>query len=338
MAVLIAASFWILHFFLTALIWGAMIVVSTWPLMLAIQERLWGRRSLAVAVMSLLLLMVFIVPFSLAVVTVVSNSEEIVGWIKSISTVTLPSPPDWVGTLPMVGEKIVTKWQHIIDIGPAGVSAILTPYAGKILNWFAAFSGSIGMMFIQFLLTVFISAIFYQRGDKAAAWLCLFARRIAGHYGESSLILASSAIRAVALGVVGTAIIQTVLVGLGLAFCGIPAMAILIAVVFMLELAQIGPMPVLIPVVIWLFWKDQILLASVMAVWTLFLSVFDNIITPFLMKKGADLPMLLVFAGVTGGMLVFGVIGLFIGPVVLAVTYTLLDAWVTGDVPETEQP
>jgi predicted PurR-regulated permease PerM len=198
-------------------------------------------------------------------------------------------------------------------------------------------SGSVGMMIVEFLLTVFIAAIFYMRGDAAAAWVSLFARRIAGQSGSDSLILAASAIRAVALGVVGTAIIQTFLAGLGLAACGVPAIAILVALIFMLELAQIGPMPVLIPVVIWLFWKEQMVMASFMAVWTLFLSVFDNIITPFLMKKGADLPMLLVFAGVTGGMLVFGVIGLFIGPVVLAVTYTLLDAWVTGEVAEDER-
>jgi predicted PurR-regulated permease PerM len=198
-------------------------------------------------------------------------------------------------------------------------------------------AGSIGMMIIHFLLTVFISAIFYLRGDRAAVWMSLFARRIAGHAGENALVLAASAIRAVALGVVGTAIIQTVLAGLGLAVCGVPAVIILTALIFLLELAQIGPMPVLIPAVIWLFWKDHAVLATVLAAWTLFLGVFDNILTPFLMKKGADLPMLLVFAGVTGGMMVFGVIGLFIGPVVLAVTYTLLDAWVTGDV-QGDQP
>jgi predicted PurR-regulated permease PerM len=199
-------------------------------------------------------------------------------------------------------------------------------------------SGTVGMMVMQFLLTVFISAIFYQRGDKAAAWLCLFARRIAGLQGEHALTLSAKAIQAVAFGVVGTAIIQTTLAGAGLILCGIPAATILIAIIFMLELAQIGPMPVLIPAVIWLFWKDHMIVASAMAAWTLFLSVFDNIVTPYLMKKGADLPMLLVFAGVTGGMMVFGVIGLFIGPVVLAVTYTLLDAWVTGDPTVAEQP
>jgi predicted PurR-regulated permease PerM len=308
-----------------------MIVISTWPIMLSVQVRLWGNRACAVAVMTLSLLLMLILPISLAGGIVFINSEGILNWIQSLSTLTLAPLPEWVGTLPVIGKKITRQWQHVMAMGPKEISAFLTPYASKILNWFAALSGSIGMMVIQSLLTVFIAAIFYQRGDKAADWLLLFARRIAGHYGENALTLAVSAIRAVALGVVGTAIIQTVLAGLGLAVCGVPAMTILLAIIFILELAQVGPMPVLIPAVIWLFWRDQIMLGTVLAAWTLFLSVFDNIVTPFLMKKGADLPMLLVFAGVTGGMMVFGVIGLFIGPVVLAVTHTLLDAWVTGD-------
>jgi predicted PurR-regulated permease PerM len=310
-----------------------MIVVSTWPIMLNIQRRLCGRRSLAVAVMTLLQLLVLVLPISLAVGAVVIHFEEIAGGIRSLVTLSIPAPPDWIGNLPLVGGKIVAQWQHLIAIGPTGISAFLTPYVGKAISWVAAITGSTGMMLIQFFLTVFVSAILYLHGDNVAAWLSLFARRIAGHSGANALNLAASAIRAVAFGVVGTAIIQTVLVGVALVVCGVPAAVVLIVIVFILELAQIGPMPVLIPVVVWLFWKDHTVLASVMAAWTLFLSVFDNIITPFLMKKGADLPMLLVFAGVTGGMMVFGVIGLFIGPVVLAVTYTLLDAWVIGDAP-----
>jgi predicted PurR-regulated permease PerM len=332
MAILIAASFWILHLFLTALIWATMIVVATWPLMLRLQARLWGRRSLAVAVMTMLLLMVLIVPFLLAVGTIIARSEEIIGWIKSLATFSLPPPPDWINTIPIVGKKISVQWRHLIAIGPEGVSAWLTPYAGKALNWFAAMSGSIGMMIIQFFLTVFIAAIFFQRGDKAAVWLCLFARRIAGYHGERSLTLAASAIRAVALGVVGTAIIQSVLGGLGLAISGIPATGMLTAFIFMLCLARVGPAPILVPVAIYLFWTDQTGWGIAMAVWTVFLSIIDNIMSPLLMKKGADLPLLLIFAGVTGGLMVFGIIGLFIGPVVLAVTYTLLDAWVVGDV------
>jgi predicted PurR-regulated permease PerM len=338
MAILVAASYWVLHLFLIALIWATMIVVSTWPFMLKVQARLGGRRSLAVAVMTMALLMVLILPFSLAVLTIVDNTEEIVGWIKSIAVFSVPPPPDWIGHLPIVGGKIVKQWQHVRAIGPAGVSAFLSPYAGKALSWFAGMAGSIGMMIIYFFLTVFISAIFYLNGDAAAIWLSLFARRIAGHAGEQALALAASAVRAVALGVVGTAIIQAVLGGLGLTLSGIPATGILTALIFMLCLAQVGPMPVLIPVVIWLFWTDQSGWGIAMAVWATFLGIIDNIISPLLMKKGADLPLLLVFAGVTGGLMVFGVIGLFIGPVVLAVTYTLLDAWVTGDVLAGEQP
>jgi len=336
MTLLVAASFWVLHLFMVALLWAAMIVVSTWPIMLKIQARLWGRRSLAVLVMTLALLMVVVAPLLSAVAAIVGHSAEIVGAIQSLTTLAVPPPPGWVASLPYVGTKVVKQWQHVIVIGPEGVSAYLTPYAGKALGWFTAMSGSVGKMLVQFFLTVMISAIFYQRGDAAAAWLRLFARRIAGKHGEQSLILAGNAIRAVALGVVGTAVIQAVLSGLGLALSGVPGLGILTVLVFMFCLAQVGPMPVLIPAVIWLFWKDQSAWGIALGAWTLFLGTIDNIITPWLMKKGVDLPMLLVFSGVVGGLMVFGIIGLFIGPVVLAVTYTLLDAWVTGAAPAAE--
>jgi len=331
MALLAAASFWVLHLFLGAMIWAAMIVVSTWPLMLGVQARLRGSRTLATAVMTLSLVMLVVLPFLSAVAALVGHSEEIVGGIQSLTSFSVPPPPGWVGTLPVIGKKVVGQWQQFIVIGPEGVSAYLTPYAGKALGWFTAASGSVGKMIIQFFLTVFIAAVFYQRGEQAAAWLCLFARRIAGRNGEESLVLAGKAIRAVALGVVGTAVIQAVLAGLGLALSGVPALGVLTVLVFIVCLAQLGPMPVLVPAVIWLFWKDQSGWGIALGAWTLFLGAIDNIITPWLMKKGVDLPMLLVFAGVVGGLMVFGIIGLFIGPVVLAVTYTLLDAWVTGE-------
>ncbi len=338
MAILFAASFWVLHLFLTAVVWAAMIVVSTWPLMQGIQARFWGKRSLAVSVMILALLMVLIVPFLFAILTIVDRADQIVNWIKSLTTFSIPPPPDWIGALPVVGGKIVAQWQHVMAIGPEGISAFLTPYAGKALSWSAAMSGSVGMMIIQFLLTVFIAAIFYLQGDRAAVWLCLFARRIAGRHGEQSLRLAASAIRAVALGVVGTAIIQAILGGLVLVLSGIPAAGILTALLFILCLAQVGPAPVLVPAAIWLFWTGQPVWGGVLIAWSIVLAITDNIIRPVLMKKGADLPVLLVFAGVTGGLMVFGIIGLFIGPVVLAVSYTLLDEWVTGAVPVGENP
>lgn len=331
---LIAASFWILHPFMSALLWATMIVISSWPLMLKVQGLLWGKRSLAVAFMTLLLLMMLVVPLSLSIITVVERSDEIVGWTRSLATLSVPTPPPWVGTLPVVGKRIADGWNHLATSTPTEISSRITPYAGVVASWFAAKAGSFGMMIAQFLLTVIISAILYSTGEKAAAGICLFARRLAGQSGEDAAILAAKATRGVALGVGVTALVQALLGGVGLAVSGVPAATLLTAVMFMLCLAQLGPGLVLVPAVVWLFWQDQTLWGSIMIFWTIIVGTIDNFIKPILIKKGADLPLILIFAGVLGGLLAFGIIGLFIGPVVLAVTYTLLSAWVVGDISE----
>lgn len=325
--ILTAASFWILHPFLTALVWATMIVVTTWPVMLRIQKRLRGKRALAVTVMTVALLLAFIIPFSFAVVSIIDRSDEIVTWSKSLATFTMP-PPAWVEQLPVVGPKLADRWHNLASVGQAELSERLAPHAKEIVRWLVARAGSVGMMIVQFLLTVIISAVLYANGEKAADGICLFARRLAGQNGEDAAILAARAVRGVALGVAVTAVVQSLLGGLGLAVAGVPAAGLLTAVMFILCVAQIGPTLVLIPVVVWLFWKDQPLWGTAMIVWTIIVGTIDNFIRPFLIKRGADLPLLLIFAGVIGGLIAFGVVGLFIGPAMLAVTYTLLEAWV----------
>jgi len=334
LGILITASFWILRPFLTALVWATMIVVTTWPFMLGVQKRLGGKRGLAVAVMTLALLLLFIVPFTLAIVSIIERSDEIVAGAKSLATFTVPQPPAWVERLPVVGMKIAEPWRHLASLGPAELSDRLAPYARNVMGWVVAQAGSIMMMILQFLLTVIISAVLYANGDTAARGVCLFARRLGGQHGENATILAAKAIRGVALGVVVTAVVQSLLGGIGLAVAGVPAAALLTAVMFILCIAQVGPGLVLVPVIVWLYWRDQTLWGSVMVVWTLIVGTIDNFIRPFLIKKGADLPLLLIFAGVIGGLVAFGVIGLFIGPVLLAVTYTLLESWVLRTEPD----
>ena len=334
--ILIAATFWILHPFISAGVWATMIVVSTWPLMLRVQSLLWGRRSLAVAFMTLLLMMLLVVPFFVSIVMIVERSDEIVGWAKSLATLSLPALPDWVANLPVVGRKLAARWSLMAAMTPEELSARLTPYAGAVASWIASKAGRMGLLIAQFLLTVIIAAILYACGEKAAAGVCLFARRLAGQQGEDAAVLAAKAARGVAMGVVVTALVQSLLGGIGLAISGVPAAALLTAVMFMFCLAQVGPVLVLIPCVAWLFWQDQTLWGSIMLVWTIIVGTIDNFLRPILIKKGADLPLILIFAGVIGGLFAFGIIGLFIGPVVLAVTYTLLEAWVVGDRPEAE--
>ena len=328
--VLIAANFFILKPFIPAFVWAVTIVVATWPIMLRMQAWLGGKRSLAVTAMTLVLLLLFVVPFTFAVVTLVENSDRITGGLKSLETQGLPPPPDWVARVPLAGHRLSESWRELASGGPEGLSAQLVPYAKKIVNWFVDQAGSIGMMLVQFLLTVVISAILYANGESAAVAVRSFVRRIAGQQGDDVTVLAARAIRGVALGVGVTALIQSALGGIGLAVAGVPAAMVLTAVMFILCIAQLGPALIVFPAVAWLFWSDQTLWGSVLLVWSLFVVMLDNFLRPVLIKKGADLPLLLIFAGVIGGLIAFGIIGLFIGPVVLAVTHSLLGAWVKG--------
>jgi predicted PurR-regulated permease PerM len=333
---LIAASFWVFKPFLTAFIWATIIVVATWPVLLKLQGWFWNKRGLAVAVMTVILLLILIIPLTLAIFSIADSTDEITERIKSMNTFAVPSMPEWVGKIPVVGKKLAVSWQYYAALPPEELSAVLTPYAKNALGWFIAKAGSFGMMILQFLLTVIISAILYATGETAASGVRSFARRLAGAKGDETAVLAAMSVRGVALGVVLTALIQSVLGGIGLAVTGVPAVAVLTAVMFMLCIAQVGPALVLILSIVWLFYRGEPFWGGVLIAWSVPVLVLDNIIKPILIKKGADLPLLLIFAGVIGGLLAFGVVGLFIGPVVLAVSHVLLKAWVSGEEPEQE--
>lgn len=328
---LIGASLWVLRPFLGMIIWATMIVVATWPAVLAIERRLWGKRPLAVAVMVLALLSLLIVPFSLAVGTIVTNADTITGWARSLATFRMPPPPAWLAALPLVGSTIATAWQEVAATGVEELTAWAAPYADDAVRWFGAEIGSLGFLMLQFLLVVVFSAILYSRGERTAAAVVRFARRLAGSHGENAVYLAGQAIRSVALGVLVTALVQSVLGGIGLALAGVPFSAVLTAAMFMLGIAQLGPIPVLVPAVCWLYWSGNSWWGTALLVWTLPVGAMDNFMRPILIKRGADLPLLLIFLGVVGGLIAFGLIGIFVGPVVLAVAYTLLDEWVHRD-------
>jgi predicted PurR-regulated permease PerM len=326
---LIVASVWILRPFLAATIWSAMIVVTTWPIHRKLQAHLWGKRWLATTVMTVALLLVFVIPFSAAIGTIVANVDTIGKWAHQLSDVKLPPPPEFVEKVPIVGDKAASVWREYADKGSEELAEIVQPYAVRVSGWFVSEVGSFGLVSLQFLLTVVISAILYMSGEDAARWVRRFGRRLAGERGDHVVRLAGQAIRGVALGVVVTALVQSVLGGIGLAIAGVPFAAMLTAVMFMLALAQIGPLPVLIGALAWLWWQGHTAWFVVLLIVTIAVGSLDNILRPILIRKGADLPLLLIFAGVIGGLFAFGLLGLFVGPVLLAVAYTLLDAWVS---------
>ena len=324
--VLIGASFWILRPFLLSVIWAAMIVVATWPMMLKVQAQL-RHRSLAVAIMSGAMVLIFVVPLVLAIDALVENADTIKRWATMLATAPIPPPPEWLAGLPLVGGKLSEAWASVAAAGREGLATRFAPYAAAAAQWLAGALGGVGLLSVQFLLTVVIAVVMYAKGEAARAGLIRFGRRLAGERGEAVIVLAGAAIRAVALGVVVTALAQTVLAGLGLAVAGVPFAGLLTGVILLLCIAQLGPLLVLGPAVIWLFWTNQTAWGVALLVWTVLVGALDNVLRPILIRKGADLPLLLIFAGVIGGLISFGIIGLFVGPVALAVTYALLKEW-----------
>ena len=321
---LMAATFWVLHPFLGAIIWAVMIVVATWPPMLKVERMAGGRRWAAVTVMSLALLLVLVVPLSAAIGTVVGHSDDILGWVRGLRAYDIPPPPAWLEGLPLAGARLASAWR---EAAAQGIE-VITPYASDVTRWFVAQLGNFGALFLQLLLTIIASAVLYAYGEDAADWALRFGSRLGDERGAAAVRLSGQAIRSVARGVVVTAVVQALIGGIGLWIAGVPFAALLTALMFLLAIAQIGAVPVLVCAVIWLYWSGAVGAGTFLLVVTVVAGALDNILRPLLIKQGAaELPLLLIFVGVIGGLISFGLIGIFIGPLVLAVTHTLFRAW-----------
>jgi predicted PurR-regulated permease PerM len=324
---MLVACFWILGPFLPAIVWASTLVIATFPLMLRVQAALWNSRALAITVMTVALILVFIVPFWLAIGTIVEHTGQIIDFVRSLESFRLPPAPDWLTSLPMIGDQAKLTWETLADMGLRELGPQLVPYAGRLTNWFVAEVGSLGLVFVQFLLTLVLAGVMFASGERVAVLAVRFGRRLAGERGVHAVLLAGQAIRGVALSVVVVAVVQCLVGGIALAIAGVPLASVLTAVMFMFCIAQFGPTPVLLPAVIWLYatgktgWGTFLLVAMIIDI------SLDNVLRPILVRRGANLPVLLILAGVIGGLLAFGLVGIFLGPAVLAVSYTLLWAW-----------
>lgn len=325
------ASFWILRPFLPAFVWAVMVVVATWPLLLKVEKLLGGRRGPAVLCMSIGMFLLFFVPIVLAVNAIVEHTDTASAWLKSLESRQVQPPPEWLERVPLIGERSAEAWDRIAGTELPELATRLQPYARGITRWVVTEAGQLGVLILEILLIVALSAVLYAGGEDWARWLKAFGHRLAAERGEAAVILAGQAIRGVALGVIVTAIVQSALAGLGLAVAGVPFAAPLTAVMLFLCIAQLGPIMflMLLGAAGWLSNTGQNGWAIGLVIWAVFVGTMDNVLRPVLIKRGADLPFILIFGGVIGGMLSFGPIGLFVGPVLLAVAYTLLDAWVT---------
>lgn len=327
-AVLLAGSFRTLLPFLGAAVWAVTIVVATWPILLWVQRHVGGRRSVAAVPMTLLVLAAFILPFLVAITALLGAAEHTPAIMRDFLARGLGPPPQWLGDVPIVGEQLAQRWQTLSGAGPEALADSIRPYVRSAASWAMAVTGGVGMMIVHAVLTVVLVAILYLHGETAARGALAIAYRMGRQRGEEAVRLAGRATRSVALGVVVTAVVQSLLAGLGLWVSGIPYSGVLTAIVLILGIAQLGPLPILMPAVIWLYWTGAAGWATALAAWSLPVIALDNVLRPLLIRCGVSLPMLLIVAGVIGGLIGFGVVGLFVGPVTLAVTYTLAQAWI----------
>ncbi|ANI29395.1 hypothetical protein PL78_06015 [Yersinia entomophaga] len=325
--IMIIASFWVVQPFILGFAWAGMVVIATWPLLIRLQGLLWGRRSLAVVIMTLLLILLFVIPIALLVSSVLENSAPLIKWASSPANLQIPEMA-WLKSVPMLGNKLYSSWHTLIAGGGNALMAKVQPYVGETATWFVAQAAHVGRFLLHLTLMVLFSILLYFHGENVALGIRHFAVRLADKRGDAAVILAAQAIRAVALGVVVTALVQGILGGIGLAIAGIPYAMLLTVVMFVCCVAQLGPLLVLVPAVIWLYWSGDNTFGTLLLVWSCVVGTLDGVLRPVLIRMGADLPMILILSGVIGGLLSFGMIGLFIGPVVLAVSYRLVSAWI----------
>ena len=331
-----AASIWIMGPFIPAIIWATTLVIATWPVMLSVQRHTGGRRGIAVVVMTVALLLVLILPLWLAISTIIANLDVISGWVQTLLSLQVPAPPDWLVHVPLVGTQAAQAWANVTSAGVQELAPRLLPYTGELTHWLVSAVGGLGATFLQFLLVVAIAAIIYANGERAAEVTLRFGRRLGGDRGEATVHLAGQAIRGVALGVVVTAVAQSLVAGIGLAVVGVPFASLLTALMFVLCLAQLGPGLIMIPAVVWMYYMHGAVWGTVLLVIGLAAMTMDGFLRPFLIRRGADLSLLLIFAGVIGGLITMGLLGIFIGPTVLAISVTLLNAWMDEPIESAE--
>lgn len=327
---LLVGSFWTLRPFLGAMVWATTIVVSTWPVLLLVQRKAGGRR-IAIIIMTILVALAFLIPFALAISALLNAANQSPAVLRDFMTRGLGPPPDWLDGVPIIGERLAGRWQILAAGGADALVEAIRPYTRSIAAWTAAATGGFGVMLVNVLLTIILVPILYSTGERAKQSTFAIAYRLGHERGVEIVRLAAAAVRSVAVGVVATALVQSVLAGFGLWFSGVPQAGILTALMFTLGIAQLGPVPVLAPAIAWLYWTGSPGWGTALLAWSLPVALLDNVLRPILIRRGVQLPMLLIIAGVIGGLIGFGVIGLFLGPVMLAATYTLARSWIADD-------
>lgn len=325
---LFGACLWVMAPFWSALFWGAVLAFASWPLMRLLTRALKGRETLAAAILTLVWMLLVAAPLVWLGFNLADHVRDATIFIKDVQVDGLPDPPTWLGGIPLVGERLVGYWTTIDQQG-AALLASIKPYLGQVGNWLLARSAQIGGGILELTLSIVFVFFFYRDGPRLAAFVLRLLERLIGDRAQYYVDLVAGTVQRVVNGVIGTAAAQAVLALIGFLIAGIPGALVLGIGTFLLSLVPMGPPLIWIPATAWLAWKGEYGMAIFLGLWgTFIVSGVDNVLKPYLISRGGNLPLVIVLLGVFGGLLAFGFIGLFIGPTLLAVAYSLLLDWV----------
>jgi predicted PurR-regulated permease PerM len=328
LALLLAiACLLILRPFIPLLVWGVIIAVATYPGFRKLQNVLGGREMLAAAVCTLILLAVLSVPTILLAKGVVDGIHTVAAHVKD-GTAIVPPPPATIESWPVIGAPLKRAW-GLANTDLTEAVRMFAPQIKSVLPGVLSASAGIGLVVLQLLLSILVAGALLANAQAANQLTCAFADRLFGQRGREFQQLVGATIRSVTFGILGVALIQSVFAALGFLAVGMPAVGLWAVMFTFAAIVQAGVL-VLIPAVIYVFAAASVTKAGIFLVWCIIVGLMDNILKPLLLGRGVSVPVAVVFLGAIGGFMAMGVVGLFVGAIVLSVGYKLSLAWLGG--------
>jgi predicted PurR-regulated permease PerM len=293
-----------------------------------------GRRTWAALLMTLAIALVLLLPFLVVGISLADNAKDLATSVQARLSAGPPDPPAWLVKVPVVGPRANAWWASMAWDGKR-MSQALEGHIRPVLGWLVAAGLTFGRGLLELTLSILIAFFLYRDGAGAAEQLKAAVHRIAGDHGERLLELAGATVRSVVYGILGTALVQGVMAGIGFLIAGVPGAALLGLLTFFLSIVPMGPPLIWLPAALWLFSRGSVGWGIFMLIWGVGVSSVDNVIKPWLISRGTDLPFILILFGVLGGAMAFGFVGVFLGPTLLAVGYRLIREWATQPAPPT---
>ena len=329
LGLLISWTFVVIRPFVPILSWSAVLVVAFHPVFAWLARHLGGRPRTASAVLTLIMLGIVTGPAAWLGLSAVEGLRYLAGQIGSGDLV-LQGAPERIRNWPLIGPQLYAFWNEAYTNVRAALREV-APYLKPLAGMMLSFAGNTGIGMLQFLLSVVVAGFLLPYGAQLVAALRGFLLRIVPGRSEHFLELAGATIRAVSQGVIGVAIVQALLAGIGFKLAGIASAGLLAIIVLLLSIVQIGAAIVLLPVIVWIWVDKDVTIALLLTIYLVVVGLLDNVLKPLLMGRGLTTPTLVILIGVIGGTLAHGIIGLFIGPIILSVAWELAAAWIVID-------